>query len=265
MGKIFLGGGLFEAIEVTHYEHMADFNTAPYNDAILEIIDLYHPQVLTHAPGFNLSEESLPLRAAVLEEIEHCVIYTRALGGREVVIHSGAINQGKHLPNWINGKAGSREDFVKRSWDLSVRMMREICGIAEKYRMIIYTENLGKDDLTLSGESLVRYLRDVGCKNLKVVFDVGHCHCNNGERAIPDEIRVLKGELKHLHIHDNPGNSRDAHLQLGEGSIDFQAFASALSEIGYSGLYMFELMPCSADQLSRSYEILKDCILKASG
>lgn len=50
-----------------------------------------------------------------------------------------------------------------------------------------------------------------------VTFDVGHANTNNN---LNDFCKIILKNAYHMHIHDNHG-SRDEHLPLGEGSINW--------------------------------------------
>ncbi len=254
LGETMLGTGLYHAIEVTHYENMEDTDTFAYNQAIRQIVTAYRPQVLTHISGFNLSEECTTLRAAILQEVDNCCQYTARLGGKEIVIHTGLHSSGLHVPIvGPDGSRGTREDAHARCWDLSVRLMRRACDIAAEYGITLYTENLNMNLLTQDCETLGRFIDAVGRANLAIVFDVGHCH-HTGHEVVPDVI-AAGTRLKHLHLHDNHGKT-DEHLPLGEGTIDYAAFARALRTVGYTGLYMMELYRCTPENLRRCRDLL---------
>lgn len=258
LGERYLAPGLYHAIEVTYYEHMEGTDTSLYNQAIMDIVTQYHPRVLVHISGFNLAEESSALRSAILNEIANCVKYTRQLGGKEMVIHSGNIRAGLHVP--IVNRAGAAEGMdavFARSWQLSVAMMKQACLLASADGVTLYTENLNAEHLTQSGETLRKYLVDVDCDNLKIVFDVGHCHHTG--HSIPRDIRDAGIMLEHLHIHDNFGQI-DEHATPGDGNIDFAEFVSCLEEQHYNGLYMFELKRCTEENLTRCHKMFSNLL-----
>jgi sugar phosphate isomerase/epimerase len=264
MGKEFLGGGLFNAIEITPIPPCAaDYDPAPYYGAIGEIVEKYRPRVMLHAPGHDIAAKIKPLRDIYLEEIERSVLELRALGGKDIVVHSGyVVGDGKYFAlNPADLTLRTREDFLKISWELSVNAMKRICAFAARWGLAVYAENLAADPLTPDAASLIRYVRDIGCENLKIVFDVGHA--KQLDCSIPEEIKSLGGNLlRHLHIHDTH-TGQDEHLPLGGGTIDFREFASALAEIDYRGVYLFEIRHCHREELARSREVLEACIDKA--
>lgn len=253
LGEKCLKTGLYEAIEVTYYENMEGVDTFAYNQAIRQIIGLYHPQVVVHISAFNLSEENMVLRSAILHEVRNCCKYTKELGGREIVVHGGFLSPGMHVPVIVSEGDNPEQKKYLRSWELTVKLMKEICLLAKEYGIIVYTENLNMNHLTTECKSLNRLLDDVGAENLKIVFDIGHCH-HIGHDVAENVLEAGK-RLYHLHLHDNWGEL-DEHLPVGEGNIDYEAFVKALFTVAYQGLYMMELFCCTPENLTASRERL---------
>lgn len=250
-----LKSGDYKAIEVTYYEDMQDVDTFAYNKAIRQLVDEYAPQVTVHISAFNLSEENTALRSAIIHEFDKCCQYTRAMGGREVIMHCGRQFGALHVP--VEKTSGVLNPAFVRAWDLSVQMYRKTCDMAAGYGMEIYTENLNRDHLTVRCKDVRKMVEDVGKDNLHIVFDIGHCHHTGGN--IPEDVIDAGDLLRHLHLHDNFGEM-DEHLPLGEGNIDYVAFAKALKAVNYPGLYMMELRYCTPENLKSSRELLIKCL-----
>lgn len=254
LGELYLGTGLYQAIEITYYENMDEIDTFAYNQALRTIVGKYHPEVVVHISAFNLSEENATLRNAIYREIENCLKYTVELGGKKVVIHGGFLTSGMHVP--IVHRDGSRhteEEKYEKAWHLMVKMMKRACILAKEYGVTLYTENLNNDHLTTECKALNRFLDEVDMDNLQIVFDIGHCQ-HTGHDVVADVLEA-GSRLDHLHLHDNHGG-KDEHLPIGEGIIDFEAFVKALKKVDYTGLYMLELYHCDKDNLQYSRERL---------
>ncbi len=261
LGDTVLKQGLYEAIEVTYYENMEHVDTTEYNEAIMEIISKYNPQVLVHISAFNLAEENSTLRNAIMKEIQNCIAYTKKLGGKEIIIHSGFIGYGLHVPIVRpDGGIITDKDVMKKGWDLSVEMMRKACDWAKDENMTLYTENLNGSQLTVTSQELLAYLKDVGRDNLKLVFDVGHCY--HMGKNVYSEVVEAGNFLGHLHIHDNHGQKKkghqDEHLPLGEGTLEVLEFVKGLKQVNYNGLYMMEISLCTEENLVSSRNLLKE-------
>ncbi|MDY4611862.1 MAG: sugar phosphate isomerase/epimerase family protein [Sphaerochaetaceae bacterium] len=256
LGEKYLSSGLFSAIEVTYYENLEEIDTFEYNKAIKEICDLYHPVVFVHIIEVMPSEQNTVIRSAILSEIENCLRYTRWLGGEHMVIHAGRQYGNLHAPIVRpDGSRGTSEDSYKVTFALSVDMMKKACFLGKKYGVALYTENLAAPSFTQTSRILLDYIEAVGFDNLKIVFDVGHCH-HTGHDVV-SEVREASPLLAHLHIHDNDG-VKDLHQSLGEGNLDVKEFVQVLEEVNYSGLLMFELYRCTVDNLARNRQLLID-------
>lgn len=256
LGEQILGTGEYQAIEVTYYEDMEDVDTHAYNEAIRRIVDAYHPQVLVHISGFNLSEENSVLRSAMIHEFRNCCKYTKELSGHEIVMHCGRPVGALHVPQVPHSSVWAGNAF-NRAWNLSVQMFRTCCDIAKEYGIKIYTENLNLDHLTIRCDTLVKFVEEINRDNLEIVFDIGHCHHTNGD--IVTDVLACGSRLHHLHLHDNMGDG-DSHLPLGEGNIDYKSFCDALRQVNYDGLYMMEFHFCTRENLLQSKARLLGCM-----
>lgn len=121
---------------------------------------------------------------------------------------------------------------------------------AEKYKVKIAMETFGaaridgdriRDFFADPAEFLHQYNRfDTEYKTMCV--DTGHTHEAESFWVPPpqDMIRILGSDISVLHLHDNNGHYDD-HLLPGMGNIEWPAVFEALSDIGYTGVYNFEL------------------------
>ena len=129
---------------------------------------------------------------------------------------------------------------------------------AEKYKVKIALETFGaarlpgarvRDFFADPAEFLEQYNRfDTEYKTMCV--DTGHTHEAESFWVPPPEemIRILGSDISVLHLHDNNGHYDD-HLLPGMGNIDWPAVFEALSDIGYKGVYNFELAMRFGSQL----------------
>ncbi|WP_273321991.1 sugar phosphate isomerase/epimerase family protein [Vallitalea guaymasensis] len=235
-GEKLLGSGLFNAIEVNYYDNMRGIDISEYNKAIKNVIDKYNPRVYLHAADFNLAEENENICNAVIKEIENTIIYlAEYLGGKDLILHSGKVLGGLHVPIEVS----NFNRIEERSTYLSIQTMQRVCDIAQKYNVTVYTENLTPNWGVISlAKEVVDYVKKVDRDNLKIVYDVGHSNVNG--QNVYNEIMLIKDNLAHLHIHNNDGKN-DQHKPLDCGNIDFYSYCKALDEIGYDETYMFEL------------------------
>lgn len=76
-------------------------------------------------------------------------------------------------------------------------------------------------------------------------LDTGHTNeiVRLGAPTVPETVRILGKDIKVLHLHDNEGY-HDSHLPpliTGKNNINWEETFNALDEIGYNGVYNYEL------------------------
>jgi len=134
--------------------------------------------------------------------------------------------------------------------EVSSQMFDTFVPWAEKYNVKIALETFGaarikgarvRDFFADPTEFLFQYNRLP--ENLRTIcVDTGHTHEAESFWVPPPEdmIRILGSDISILHLHDN--NSHwDDHLLPGMGNIKWPAVFDALDDIGYTGVYNFEL------------------------
>jgi hypothetical protein len=76
---------------------------------------------------------------------------------------------------------------------------------------------------------------EIATNMIGATWDVGHINLMKrygyNEQQIADEIKAIKKDVKHVHIHDNFG-SFDAHLAPGMGNVPIQAILKELQTEG---------------------------------
>lgn len=132
----------------------------------------------------------------------------------------------------------------------SAEMFDNIIPFAEKYKTKIALETFGaarvsgariRDFFADPNEFLAQYNR-MNTEYKTICVDTGHTHEAESFWVPPPEemIRILGGDISILHLHDNSGHWDD-HLLPGMGNINWPAVFDALDDVGYSGVYNFEL------------------------
>ena len=84
-----------------------------------------------------------------------------------------------------------------------------------------------------------KLIRAINHPKMKACLDTGHANVFHDD--IAQDVRLLGEDLATLHVHDNKGNW-DQHLIPYLGNIQWEAFLSALKEIGYNGSFTLETM-----------------------
>lgn len=133
-------------------------------------------------------------------------------------------------------------------WDLDlelgrrklVQSLKDICRINESFglKLLIEPAHRFESNLIRTIPECVEILTEIDNPSLGILLDTGHCHVN-GEDLF-QALMLAREYPLHIHIDDNSGDA-DAHLNLGEGTIDFIRFREALDAIQHQGYLSVEL------------------------
>jgi sugar phosphate isomerase/epimerase len=168
-----------------------------------ELLESYVLTFCLHAPsrGVNIASVLEPIRRASVEVTGQCFAVAAEVDA-PVIIHPGYFA-------WVEEREQATRQFLRSIADLDT--------LAREYAVTYYIENMGNWNYFL-----LRYpseLELIG--NTGLALDVGHAHLNGCLDAF------LDCPIRHVHIHDNDG-TEDAHLAVGEGSIDFSRVMNAV-------------------------------------
>lgn len=122
----------------------------------------------------------------------------------------------------------------KRAWDAAVWSMREAAETAESLGIMLAMETVNRFEQYIinSAEEAVKFVKDIGKENAKVMLDSFHM---NIEEDDPGEaIRRTGKYLGHFHI-------GEANRKVpGKGHLPWTKMGAALREIGYDGAVVME-------------------------
>jgi sugar phosphate isomerase/epimerase len=185
---------------------------------------------------FDPSAPDEPRRRSAVETYRREGELCRKLGGKLVVVHCASIRR----EGVSRAEHDRRIDQLKKSVEQLGRFGAE--------RGILYAfENLpGYHAIGYDVRELAAVLRDVGAPNTGMCFDSGHANmvCDAAEA-----VKQTAGQMIYAHISDNDGRE-DQHEMITRGTIDADALARALREVGYDGTFMLEVF-YPADRLRR--------------
>lgn len=119
-------------------------------------------------------------------------------------------------------------------------VLRELVAYLEGTDMVICLENLGPKSRVRNAEELLWYIREIGEEHLGICLDTGHLNLTEFKDQA-SFIHAAGKHLKALHIADNEGENDQHLMPFGRGTVDIQAVVRALKEIGYDGLFNFEI------------------------
>ena len=160
-------------------------------------------------------------------ECMHKAVYgCHLLGAPYLVIHP-------QMP--FGWGADNDPDFAEQQ---TVNLLKELAVDGERYGVTICLENMPFRKQRISSmQYIVQAVEKVNSSFVGICLDTGHCHYLKED--IADNVYLAKDHLKTLHIHDNRAFS-DAHLLPFLGSLDWDAFAKALADIGFDGSLSLE-------------------------
>ena len=198
-----------------------------------------HGRVSTYRP----EPENAEYNRSVLESARKDLLATAALGVKGCVMHSVTTY-------WFPDATG---EFMHT---FNKQMLDSMIPYAEKYGTYIALETFG--DAPANGERVIDYFGDVlelekqynmmDTKNKMLCMDTGHTHkAHDVKPSVMDTVEAiyyLGDRIKLLHLNDNNGYN-DQHLPpLWAGSytgLKWGEVMKALDDIGYEGVYNFEL------------------------
>ncbi len=175
-----------------------------------------------HAPicDLNIGAMSDRLLSASVSEILGNIASAAEIGATTVTVHPGMCSMA------VKGTEEKAAERTKASLRTIDRYARDLgaCVAVENMPQVPYF--LGKTAGSLADL--------VDGTDLSICFDIGHA---NTTGQIDEMIDLFGDRIRNIHIHDNDG-SRDAHLTVGDGSIDFDRVLGRLG--AYRGNYIIE-------------------------
>ena len=143
--------------------------------------------------------------------------FAAALGGKSIACHIGFVPEDHSDPEYI-----------------AVRdMVRRICDRAEAHGQTFALET-GQEP----AETLLRFIEDADCPNLKINFDPANMILYGSGEPIEAYLK-LAPHVVSVHAKDGDGPTAYGALgrerPLGQGSVGIPRFIAALKEAGYAG------------------------------
>lgn len=150
-----------------------------------------------------------------------------AIGIRSAVLHTDTMNA---TPN-----ISVEERFCRNT-----AVIQRLTDYLHGRDMVICLENLCVPGLNDTADDLLRIIHAINSPNLGICLDTGHLNISE-DKDQGAFIRKAGDYLKALHIADND-TTCDQHLMpFGRGTVKFNEVLPALQEIGYNGLFNFEI------------------------
>jgi sugar phosphate isomerase/epimerase len=210
-------------------------------ERLLELKSSYGLRYALHAPftDVNLAADDPFIREAILRRLETSIRWASALGAEAFVFHPGNYTPAERF------SPGS-------AWRLNIESVRRLLMYAEGHGVRAFIENLPEPIpyILKSADDFERFFEEVGMDAM-MTFDVAHANLR-GEAL--EFISRFGGRMGHVHVSDNDGEA-DAHLRIGEGSIDWgeTVTMSALKESPFDGWVTIE----SYEGVQESLQLLR--------
>lgn len=227
IGKIGKFGFDFAEITIEGPEAFA-WKLLPKKEKIKALLGKYKMFSVGHTMWFgDFGAPYESARKGWVEEGKKDIDLAKEIGMEFLVFHfdpSPFFFEGKRMRKVILGNyVRSMKELVSCGREKGVRLVMENCGVSN--------ETGGVKDY----KHVIDRVRGLG-----VHIDVGHAFVAGGMKNVLAFIRTFRGRIEHVHMHDNRG-SRDDHLPLGAGSMDYQKVAGALKKSGYDKTVTFEV------------------------
>ncbi len=206
------------------WEIFSEADHCVHNDteSIMSVLDQYGLFCQVHAPicDWNVASMTDRLMRASIDETKETIDAAEMLGAKVVTVHPGLSSMA--VPG-MESRAVERANIA----------MRELESYVDGREIVLAIENMPNPPFFL-GRTASQLAEIVDGTDLGICFDIGHA---NTMGEIDAMIDSFKDRIVNIHIHDNNGD-RDAHMTLGQGSIDFTHVIRRMS--GYKGNWIIE-------------------------
>ncbi len=171
-----------------------------------------------------------------------------AIGIKNAVLHCDRIRDKPDMPP---------EERIEEN----VKVLKRLTSHIEGRDINISLESINAPLLADTAELLIDIIHRAGDKNLSICHDTGHlnlCNVKDQEHFILTAGKYLKA----LHVADNDRTGDQHILPYGGGNVNFETVVRCLKEIGYDGLFNYEVpgeRNCPLEIRAYKLEYIKKC------
>lgn len=227
-----------EFIENLGLEYAELVHQFPCENIDTELLESFNLKYSIHAPFMDVNIAALQekSRLSSIEQIKASINLANEINAEAVVVHPG-------LASFLVNKY-----FLDDVYKTANESIKEIGEYSEDLGVLTTIENMPTFEAMIykNIEQLDELLTSL---DMGMTLDIGHA---NHVGYSPEGM--IFDSIKHVHAHDNYGDD-DAHLALGEGSIDLKCIINNLEEKNYDGIYIIEVN--DYDSIKKSYEYMK--------
>ena len=177
------------------------------------------PDDMDNVTIFSFDDE---VRKAAVAEVNKQIDATAMLGGQIVVLHPG----------------GNVEDSERdRRKQKSIESAKEILDHCVCKGVKLAIENTLDRAICREADELRDYVDSFRSDDVGICFDTSHANLTQDIFAAQ---RTCGQKIITLHMSDNRGE-KDDHLIPYQGEIDWSEFMDVLHDVGYKGVFTFEI------------------------
>ena len=194
-----------EFIEGLGLEYAELVHQFPTENPDMEILGSYNLKYSIHSPFMDVNIAALQDKSRLnsIKQIKESIDLANEIDAETVVVHPG-------LAPFLANKY-----FLNKVYEFSNESIKELGRYGEDLGVLTTIENMPTFEAMIyyNLENLHETLTSYG---MYMTLDIGHAN----HAGYPAE-EMYFDSIKHIHAHDNFGDD-DAHLALGEGSIDLK-------------------------------------------
>lgn len=225
----------FEAVKKAGFDYVEFWSWLNKDiPAIKELLEKYDLKVASFSGDNNYSMIIPEQKNGFLEYLGKSLELAKKLKCEHLVIHSNAIDENGLMVD----TAQEYSDVTKIA--AAVMVLQEASKMAETYGVTLVMEAV--NTFTKPGYYMctTRQTGDlakaINSKRVKILYDTYHMQQMEGNMV--NTLRKYKDVLGYIHIGDVP-----ERFEPGTGEINFGKLKAVLGEIGFDGIYGFELVP----------------------
>ncbi len=229
----------FESVEVAMAEQ-GEINLGSTQNDIQKIVETAKAakiEISSLASGlfwdYSLSSDNAAEREKAKGIVKKMLEVASWLGVDAILVVPGAVD--------VFFKPGFKIQPYDLVYDRSLKAMKELAPVAEKYQVCIAVENVWNKFL-LSPTEMRDFIDATGSKYVGSYFDVG----NVIPYGFPEQwIRILGSRIKKIHFKDFKKNvgTAEGFVNLLYGDVNWPEVMAALKDIKYNGYLTAELFP----------------------
>lgn len=228
-----------EFIEELGLEYAELVHQFPSENIDVNVLESYDLKYSIHAPFMDVNIAALQDKSRLnsIKQIKESINLAGKINAEAVVVHPG-------LAPFLANKY-----FLDKVYQYSNESIKELGEYGSDIGVVTTIENMPTFDGMIY-QNLVDLNDLLVSLDMTMTLDIGHAN----HASYPPEAMYFDS-IKHIHAHDNFGDD-DAHLALGEGSIELNTIINNFEKNKFDGIYIIEVN--DYDSIKKSFEYMKE-------